>query len=405
MPGCYDIAVIGNSTQSKPRLMVVLGTRPEAVKLGMVVRELQQRARIHVSVFMTGQHPHLVDPVLAALGVPITHRGRAHEAGPHLTDRLGRVLTDVGRVIATEQPCGVVVQGDTTSALGGALAAAQSSVPVAHVEAGLRTGSLEAPWPEEAYRRMITTLASLHLAPTERAASALRSEGVAARSIVQTGNPGIDALVRVLDRLTHDAGAIAELQQRFPWLDGVPHWVLVTAHRRENQGEPLARLCRGLRTILEDRTDVGVVWPVHPSPAVRGAVVAELGAASGPRLRLLEPVSHEGFVYLAQRAAMVVTDSGGVQEEAPWLGCPALVVRELTERQEAVEAGAARLVRPEHVHEEVFRLLDDAEHHARMAEPRALFGDGNARIRIADALERWLGVDAHRSARGSSRSA
>ena len=367
------------------RSLVVLGTRPEAVKLGPVVRALQQRDPDAVQVCVTGQHRDLVEPVLAAQGIRPTHRRHVHRVATSLSAQLGRVMEDVAQIVREVRPDWVVVQGDTTSALGGALGAVHGRSRVAHVEAGLRTGTLDSPWPEEAYRRMITPLADVHFAPTARAAQALAAEGVAAARVVVTGNPGIDSLHAVMRDLDTPARQ-REMDARFGWMDASMRWVLVTAHRRENQGPRLATLCAGLRALLAERPEVGVVWPVHPSPAVRGPVWAELGAQAGRRLRLLDPVDHGAFVHLLRRATVVVTDSGGVQEEAPTVGCPALVMREVTERPEAVEAGAARLVAPGAVGIEVVRLLDDPRALAGMGGRRALFGDGRASERIAQ----WL---------------
>ncbi|MEN0060604.1 MAG: UDP-N-acetylglucosamine 2-epimerase (non-hydrolyzing) [Myxococcota bacterium] len=370
---------------------MVIGTRPEAIKLATVVQELKSRPHVRTEVCLTGQHDDLLQPVLQTFELEATHHLQArsdHE--PSLAVLTARIVERFTHVLEAAKPDWVIVQGDTTSALAAALAAFYARRRIAHVEAGLRTGNLQSPWPEEGNRRMIGQIADLHFAPTMAARRALLAEGIDAQRIRVTGNTGIDALRFVARQIESDARVRSSLEDRFARAEGAGPMLLVTCHRRESQGRPLAQLVQALIEVLRVRRDVHVMWPVHPNPRVAGPVRALLEAAPDvrSRLHLLGPVDYRAFVYLMQRATCVITDSGGIQEEAPSLGLPTLVVRTSTERMEAVRAGAAILVgteRPSLVRH-VLQLLDDPVHRAAMSEVRDVFGDGRASRRIVEAL-------------------
>ncbi len=360
--------------------LFVIGTRPEAIKLSPVV--LAARAAGHpCRVCTTGQHADLVRPVLEHFGVAVDRELAL--ARPELSAFTGAALEALGALIAELTPAVVVVQGDTSSALAGGLAGHYARVPVVHVEAGLRSGDPSAPFPEETHRVLLSHLSALHCAPTAQAARALASEG---RSrVVQVGNPVIDAVrlsLPALDRKT------AELAARFPF--AARRLLLATVHRRESFGAPLERICRALARIVERFDDVELALPVHPHPEVAGTVRRLLGGRA--RAHLLEPLSYLELLWLLRAAHLVLTDSGGLQEEAPALGRPLLVLRDVTERPEGVAAGAARLVgtREEPIVEAASALLSDPAAWAAMAEVRPLYGDGHAAEAIVGHVERLL---------------
>ncbi|MCS6853726.1 MAG: UDP-N-acetylglucosamine 2-epimerase (non-hydrolyzing) [Elioraea sp.] len=370
-------------------VLVVFGTRPEAIKMLPVVAALTARARFRVLVCLTGQHRDLVSPVLDLFG-RVADRDLAlmtpEQSLPGLT---ARVLTGVAEVIAETRPDLVLVHGDTTTTLGAALAAFYARVPLGHVEAGLRSFDPARPWPEEFNRVAVDALADLLFAPTEGAAENLRREYARRGRIVVTGNTGIDSLLAVANRLATDPALRASVARALPALDPSRRLILVTAHRRESFGSGLAGICSGL-VALAARGDVEIVWPLHPNPAVRAPVASVLAAS--PAVRLIGPVGYAEMVALMQRAAVILTDSGGIQEEAPALGRPVLVLREVTERPEALATGAVRLVgtEPGRIVAEAARLLDDADAYARAAQPVFPYGDGRAAERIVEEIERWM---------------
>lgn len=347
------------------KLFVVVGTRPEAIKLVPVIRALRT-AGAAVTVCTTGQHRTLAAEALAWFGL-----APDLSLGPHPADLDGlsaSLLTAIGAALDSERPARVIVQGDTASALAGALAAHHRRLPVAHVEAGLRSGDRAAPWPEEGNRKLIAALADLHFAPTKTAVAALLAENIPAGAIHLTGNSGIDAL-----------GLIAPGP---PPIDpGGRKLILVTCHRRESFGGGLAGIAAALRALAQ-RPDVTIALPLHPNPVVRAA----LGGLDG--IRLLDPLPYPDFVRLLAAAHLVLTDSGGVQEEAPTLGVPVLVLRDTTERPEGVAVGTARLVgtSARRIVTETCRLLDDPAAHAAMAHAYSPYGDGRAAERIAGQL-------------------
>lgn len=354
------------------KVLFVFGTRPEAIKLAPVVRCLREDARFDVRVVVTAQHREMLDQVLAAFSIEPDYDLNVMQPGQTLGESASRILAALEPVLDRERPDWVVVQGDTTTTFCGALAAFYRGISVAHVEAGMRTGDLRQPFPEEMNRVLTSRLATLHFAATEWAAENLRREGVDAAQIFVTGNTGIDAVLSVRDSLP-------------PFEMSGKKIILVTAHRRESFGPGFLSICRALRRLAE-RGDVEIVYPVHPNPNVREVVHRQLREV--PNIRLIEPVEYVAFVDLMRRAHILLTDSGGVQEEGPSLGKPVLVMREKTERPEAVEAGTARLVGTdeEKIVAETARLLDDPEEYARRARIHNPYGDGQASARIRDVL-------------------
>jgi UDP-N-acetylglucosamine 2-epimerase (non-hydrolysing) len=348
-----------------------------------VVRALKARAPgVRTRVCVTAQHREMLDEVLALFELPVDYDLDLMTPGQTLTEVAVRVLTGVDRILAEEAFDWVLVQGDTTTTLAAAQAAFHRRVPVGHVEAGLRTGNLREPFPEEWNRRAVDALSDWLFAPTERSRDNLLAEGVPAERVMVTGNTGIDALLLALEAPT------PELPAELAALDPARPLVLVTAHRRESFGAPLESMCQGLAALAarENGTGVSVVYPVHPNPHVRQAVDKHL--TGRPNVCLLPPLDYHRFVHLMRRAHLILTDSGGIQEEAPSLGKPVLVLRDRTERPEAVEAGTAKVigVTGEAVVSEVDRLLGDQAAYRAMATARNPFGDGHASERIVDAL-------------------
>lgn len=365
------------------KVLTVFGTRPEAIKLAPVIRRMQAEASgVSVRICVSGQHREMLDQALALFAIRPDVDLALMQDDQRLGDVVVGVMQGLEPIMAREHPDWVLVQGDTTTAMAASLAAFYRRIPVAHVEAGLRTGDKTQPFPEELHRRMIDAMADLHFAPTAAAAETLRREGVAPETVLVTGNTVIDALLQVADRDYQVAGGP---------LDGLP-WdrrlVLVTAHRRENFGEPLARICQALELLTARHADLHVVYPVHQNPQVRAAVQARLGRH--PRISLLPPLDYRAFVYLMQRSTVILTDSGGLQEEAPALGKPVLVLRNVTDRPEAVEAGTVRVIgtEPARIVEETSRLLTDRAAYGAMACRRNPYGDGQASARIVEALLR-----------------
>lgn len=369
------------------RVMPIYGTRPEAIKLAPVLRALRDVPGTEVITCITGQHREMLDQVNRLFGiVPDVDLG-VMTRGQSLTGLTTAVLGGLEPVLREYKPDWVMVQGDTTTAFAASLAAFYQQIPVAHIEAGLRTRNLVSPWPEELNRQLVARIAGVHFAPTSQSRINLLQEGVEGNKVHVTGNTVIDALLQVLGMLRTDAALAAEQAARFPFLDPGRHLVLVTGHRRETFNGGLDRVCRAIAGIA-DRSDVQVVYPVHLNPIVQAA--AEAALSGRPNVHLLPPLDYLAFVWLMNRAHLIVADSGGVQEEAPSLGTPVLVTRDTTERPEAVEAGTVRLVgtSPDHLVVEVTRLLDDDGAYARMARAHNPYGDGRAAIRITGWMTR-----------------
>ena len=364
------------------RVLLVFGTRPEAIKLCPLVRELRGRAsEFCARICVTAQHREMLDQVLDAFGVAPDCDLDLMRPGQTLSALTARILEALEPVLAAESPDLVLVQGDTTTTLAASLAAFYHDIPVDHVEAGLRTGDIRQPFPEEMNRLLTSRLADLHFAPTPRSAANLVAEGVPRDRIHITGNTGIDAVLFVRDAL--ESGALPAPE--WPWLDPSRRLIVVTGHRRENFGSAFAGELRALAR-LAARPDVQVVYPVHRNPNVFGPAHELLGHL--PHVHLLEPLPYVPFVDLMRRAHFLITDSGGIQEEAPSLGKPVLVLRNKTERPEAVEAGTVKVIgtAEDGIIAEASRLLDDPAEYARMTRVHNPYGDGHASRRIADIL-------------------
>jgi UDP-N-acetylglucosamine 2-epimerase (non-hydrolysing) len=369
-----------------PKLLFIFGTRPEAIKLCPPILRLRQNStEFDTRVCVTAQHRLLLDQVLEVFKVKPDHDLDVMLPGQTLFQSTSRILTGLEPVLDAEKPDMVFVQGDTTTTFCGALAAFYKKIPVAHVEAGLRTGDLLQPFPEEANRLLATRLSTLHFAATPWAADNLRAEGVPSGSIHVTGNTGIDAVLHVRDELA--AGRLEA--PAWPFLDPARKLILVTAHRRESFGSGFERICSALARLAR-RDDVQIVYPVHPNPNVGDPVNRLLGPL--PAVHLIEPLSYVPFVDLMRRAYLLITDSDGVQEEGPSLGKPILVLREKTERPEAVEAGTVRLVGTdeERIVSEASRLLDDPKLHQQMTLVHNPYGDGRASGRILDVMRSFF---------------
>jgi UDP-N-acetylglucosamine 2-epimerase (non-hydrolysing) len=364
------------------KTLFVFGTRPEAIKLCPIILHLRSRpADFRVSVCVTAQHRSMLDQVLRVFGVQPDYDLDLMRPNQTLSQSTSRMIAALEPVIADTRPDLVIVQGDTTSTLCGALAAFYQHIPTAHVEAGLRTHDLSQPFPEELNRVLTARIAKLHFAATAGAAANLSAEGIDSKDVLITGNSGIDAVLRIRDRL--DSGEIAK--SNFPWRDSTRRLILVTAHRRESFGAGIESICQGLLRLAQ-RGDVQIAYPVHRNPNVEGPVHRLLGKQ--PNIELIEPLEYVPFVELMREASILITDSGGVQEEGPSLGKPILVTREKTERPEAVDAGTVRLVGPDgdRIFREASRLLESEEEYARMSHVHNPYGDGHASERIADAI-------------------
>jgi UDP-N-acetylglucosamine 2-epimerase (non-hydrolysing) len=368
------------------RILSIFGTRPEAIKLAPVVRAFAADPDVVHATCVTGQHRQMLDAVLEVFGLKPEYDLDIMRPGQDLIHITTAVLDGLSKVIAEFRPDWIIVQGDTSTAMAGALAAFYSRVKVAHVEAGLRTGNIFSPWPEEMNRRLVGQLATLHFPPTEIAGDNLRREHVAEGDLLVTGNTVIDALQWVAARID-DKGTIgSRFADQFAFLDPTKRMILVTGHRRENFDGGLERVCRALAEIGQ-RADVEIVYPVHLNPNVQKTAREVLGENAS--VHLIEPQDYLPFVYLMRRAYMIVTDSGGIQEEAPGLGKPVLVTRDTTERPEAIMAGTARLIgtSSEALIANVTELLDDPDAYAAMAKARNPFGDGKASGRILDRIK------------------
>lgn len=367
------------------RVLSVFGTRPEAIKMAPVVKELSSNPHIEAKVCVTAQHRQMLDQVLTLFGIAPDFDLDLMKPGQDLTDITSNVLLGMRRVFNEWRPDYVLVHGDTTTTLATGLAAYYEKIPVGHVEAGLRTGDIYSPWPEEMNRRIAGAIAQVHFAPTETAKDNLLREGVRKEAIHVTGNTVIDALLEVVHRLRSDVELKVSTEQKFKFLDSSKRLILVTGHRRENFGSGFENICTAIQTIGE-RCDVEIVYPVHLNPNVQEPVKRLLG--NRKNIHLIEPLDYLPFVYLMDQSHILLTDSGGVQEEAPSLGKPVLVMRNTTERPEAVTAGTVSLVSTDQktIVTETHRLLDDHAEYERMSHAHNPYGDGQAANRIVNVL-------------------
>ncbi|MDC0434872.1 UDP-N-acetylglucosamine 2-epimerase (non-hydrolyzing) [bacterium] len=359
------------------KLLVVCGTRPEAIKMAPLVVALMKRAEVEVKLCVTGQHRQMLDQVLNLFDLTPDYDLNVMRHGQDLTGVTSAILEGLKLTYNDCRPDRVLVHGDTTTTLAASLAAFYAGASVAHVEAGLRTGNIRSPWPEEANRRLTSVLADRHFAPTPWARDNLLAENIPASSIVVTGNTVIDSLLSIVERLQADQSLKEPLQDQFSFLNEDKKLILVTGHRREIFGESFENICRALAAIAK-RDNVEIVYPVHLNPNVREPVNRHL--ADVPNIHLIEPLEYLPFVYLMNRSFLLISDSGGIQEEAPALGKPVLLMRETTERPEAVESGTVRLVGTDSntILATANLLLDEPDEYRKMSIANNPYGTGNA---------------------------
>lgn len=385
---------------SRPAVCLVAGTRPEVIKLAPVYFALRESKMLRPLWLSTGQHRHMLDQAMQAFEIEADRDLGLMQDNQAPAELSARALVAVGEYLAQVSPAAVLVQGDTTTVLSSAMAAFYQRIPIGHVEAGLRTYDLSSPWPEEMHRRLVSPLCRWSFAPTTQAIANLRSENIPPETCHLTGNTVIDALQWMHQRVRSSAettaargarlGISPEFMRRFLG-DPSAKWILVTLHRRESFGEGLDSICRALRKVLEENPDCALVCPMHLNPNARGPVQAVLGGL--PQVALIEPVGYPDFVWLMGNCRFLISDSGGVQEEAPSLGKPVLVVRNTSERMEGVQAGVCRLVgtNQERVFAEASTLLRDEADYVSRSAIRNPYGDGEAALRIRGILERDIG--------------
>ena len=374
------------------RVLVVFGTRPEAIKMAPVIEALERDPLFDVRVCVTAQHREMLDQVLELFGIRPHYDLDIMRPDQTLFDVTRQVLSGMEGILREASPDLVLVHGDTTTTFATAMAAFYLGIDVGHVEAGLRTWNIRSPWPEEANRQLTARLSRFHFAPTEQSRENLLREQVPSGAIHVTGNTVIDALLRVREKIRTVPELEAEIRAG---IRGVPDpaifeapFILVTGHRRENFGEGFRNICRALGEIARKHPEVPIIYPVHLNPNVRRPVSEILGAVES--VHLIEPLDYLSFVYLMDRSRLLLTDSGGIQEEAPSLGKPVLLMRETTERPEGVEAGTVTLVGtdPDRIVRETLRLLEDDEYYRRRSEAKNPYGDGRAAQRIAEILKK-----------------
>lgn len=368
------------------RILTVFGTRPESIKLAPLALKLRDDPRVEAAVCVTAQHREMLDQVLRLFEITPEYDLDIMQPGQSLNQITARVIAGIDEVYENYAPDLVLVHGDTSTTFAASIAAYHRKIRVGHVEAGLRTGNLYSPWPEEANRKLTGAIATLHFAPTEGAAENLRAEGTPEANIVVTGNTVIDALLWVQDKIRRDSTLEQSLAAGFPFLDATKRMILVTGHRRESFGDGFERICSALARIAQDNLDVQIVYPVHLNPNVQEPVMRHLSGVGN--VHLLEPQDYLPFVYLMTRSHFIITDSGGIQEEAPSLGKPVLVMRETTERPEAVTAGTVKLTGTDvkMIVGESTRLLTEADTYAAMSAAHNPYGDGLACERIVNGI-------------------
>ena len=367
------------------KALIVFGTRPEAIKMAPVVKQMRERFRGEVRVCVTAQHRQMLDQVLNLFGIVPDYDLNLMKPGQDLTDITASVLIAMRDVLDDFKPDIMLVHGDTTTSFAASLAAYYKKIPVAHVEAGLRTGNPYSPWPEEMNRKLTGAISAFHFTPTAASRNNLLRESVVAESIFVTGNTVIDALLEVVKKIESESALKAVLEEQFSFLSSKKRTILITGHRRENFGQGFEEVCKALAE-LATREDVELVYPVHLNPSVQEPVHRLLGDLLN--VHLIAPLDYLPFVYLMNRSYLIITDSGGIQEEAPSLGKPVLVIRDTTERPEAVEAGTIKLVGTdaEKIYREASKLLDDAVVYQSMAFAHNVYGDGKAAEKIVSVL-------------------
>jgi UDP-N-acetylglucosamine 2-epimerase len=383
-----------------PTICMIVGTRPEAIKMAPLYRTLSRSTVLRPVMLSTGQHRHMLDQALEVFGIKPDHDLGLMRPAQSLSDLTSKAITAIFNYLEDTRPAAVLVQGDTTSVLAGALAAFYKRIPVGHVEAGLRSGNMNSPWPEEMNRRLVSPLCQWNFAPTETSRRNLLKEQIDSDKCYVTGNTVVDALLWAKDLINERQespqaiasriGIAAEFQRTF-FGQNCGQFLLVTGHRRESFGSGFESICRGLRDLVERNSSIGLVFPVHLNPAVRGLVSERLG--NHPRIALIEPVSYLDMIWLVQKCRFIISDSGGIQEEAPSLAKPVLITRDNTERPEGVDAGTCRLVGTDaqRILSESELLLDSEEYAGRckLANP---YGDGKASERIAVTLEQCFSL-------------
>lgn len=374
------------------KVLVVFGTRPEAIKMAPLVHELRSRPEFELKVCITAQHREILDKVLVLFKIQPDYDLNVMKHDQTLESIAVDMLPKVSEVMRSYKPDIVLVHGDTATTSITSLAAFYLRIPIGHVEAGLRTYNIYSPWPEEGNRRIAGVLSGLHFAPTENAKKNLVQEHIDSTSIVVTGNTVIDALFLVKDKLDNPSLKL-EMQQQFPYLQNNWPMVLVTVHRRENHGKPIETIAAGIKELASKYADVLFVLPMHPNPNVRAPLTASLQGWSN--IHLIEPQEYVPFVYLMMRSTFILSDSGGIQEEAPALGKPVLVLRDTTERPEAVDAGTVKLIgsSTKSIVEYSTKLLEDRSFYAKMSQAKNPYGDGSAAKRIADFLLTYLAAE------------
>lgn len=371
------------------KILFVFGTRPEAIKMAPLIIELQSRPdEFNCVVCVTAQHRQMLDQVLNLFKIVPDYDLDIMQPGQDLFDVTCKVLQGLKSVIESVRPDLILVHGDTTTTLAASLAAYYCRIPVGHVEAGLRTGNKYAPFPEEINRHVVGSLCDLHFAPTEAARHNLLREGIPAATIHVTGNTVIDALLTVVGHIRNDANLRNEMDTLFSFLDPSKRLILVTGHRRENFGDGFESICHALAEIAEQQPNVEIIYPVHLNPNVQEPVKRILGGEIHKNIHLIEPLDYLPFVYLMNRSYLIITDSGGIQEEAPSLRKPVLVMRDTTERPEALDAGTVKLVGTDRnsILKETMLLLNDAEVYESMSMAHNPYGDGNAALKISNIL-------------------
>lgn len=372
------------------KLLIIFGTRPEAIKMAPLVNRLKKDSRFETEVCVTAQHRQMLDQVLALFDISPNYDLDLMRQGQDLTDITSGVLQGLKKIFSVCRPDFVLVHGDTTTTFSATLAAYYQQIPVGHVEAGLRTGNIYSPWPEEVNRKLTGAISKLHFAPTQQARNNLLREGIKEESIHITGNTVIDALLDVASRIDDDPSLLNKYQKNLPNLSSDRKMVLITGHRRENFGEGFMRICKAVAALAMEHKGVDFVYPVHMNPNVRLPVQNEL--SDHENIHLIEPLEYLPFVHLMKQSTIILTDSGGIQEEAPSLAKPVLVMRNTTERPEAVEAGTVKLVGTsvEAITKNVTELLRNEDVYVKMCRAYNPYGDGNACARIIEAIARQI---------------